>query len=191
MKQALIEADLGELIPSLDAKAQPVRSLEGGRPDDIRLAKFEKGKRIVAALDRVSPSILNIKATLTYGTTNKARSWSQSRKDSLSTDASYQQDSLKLAQRMISAYDKLMDAGMVPREDYRTLTRERSKLTALVTKFKTKYEPDTWNKFKASSFRTWNKERPKMPATEKVAEEATENVVEQTIETTGTEDQPK
>ncbi|KFY18691.1 hypothetical protein V493_08415 [Pseudogymnoascus sp. VKM F-4281 (FW-2241)] len=186
MKQALLEADLAELIPSLDAKAEPVQSRES---TDIGLAKFEKGKRIVAALERVSPSILNIKATLTYGVTNEARSRSKSRRDNLSVNASYQQDALKLAQRMISGYDKLMDAGMVPRDDYRTLTRERSKLTALVTKFKTKYDQDSWNKFKASSFRTWSKERPEIPATEKVADQAAENVVEQTTEPT--EDQTK
>lgn len=180
MKQALAEADLTELIPTLDTKAEPVQSRE---PADTRLAKFEKGKRIVAALDRVSPSILNIKATLTYGVTNKARSRSKSSKDSLSTDASYQQDALKLVQRMISGYDKLMDAGMVPRDDYRTLTKERSKLTALVTKFKAKYEPDAWNRFKSSSFKTWSKDRPEIPAMEKVAEPSTE--------TAGTEDQPK
>ncbi|KAL5354562.1 hypothetical protein ACLOAV_000651 [Pseudogymnoascus australis] len=191
MKQALIEADLGELIPSLDAQAQPVQPLNSRKPEDVGLAKFEKGKRIVAALERVSPSILNIKATLTYGATNEARSRSRNRRDDLSTNASYQQDALKLAQRMISGYDKLMDAGMVPRADYRNLTRERSKLTALVTKFKAKYEPDTWNKFKSSSFRTWNKERPEIPAAEKEADQAIENVVEQTTEMTGTEDQTK
>ncbi|OBT83210.1 hypothetical protein VE02_09139 [Pseudogymnoascus sp. 03VT05] len=191
MKQALIEADLGELIPSLDAKAQPAKSLESRKPEDIGLAKFEKGKKIVAALDRVSPSILNIKATLNYGTTNKARSRSQSRRGGLTTNSSYQQDALKLIQRIISAYDTLMNAGMVPREDYRTLTSERAKLKAIVTKFKAEYEPDAWNKFKASSFTTWDKERPEMPAAEKVAEQATENVVEQTIEATATEDQTK
>lgn len=191
MKQALMEADLAEFIPLLDAKAQPVQSLESQKPEDTRLAKFEKGKRIVAALDRVSPSILNIKATLTYGVTNNAKSRSQSRRDGLSTDASYQQDALKLAQRMISAYDKLMDAGMVPRDDYRTLTRERSKLTAIVTKFKNKYEPDAWNKFKASSFRTWSKERPELPATEKAVGQATDNVVEQKTKTAETEDETK
>lgn len=41
---------------------------------------------------------------------------------------------LALTQRMVSAYDVLMDKGMVPRGDYVPLTQERNKLTAFITR---------------------------------------------------------
>lgn len=171
MKQALLEADLAVLNPILDIKRVDLETLENDSPAAQREDKFHKGQRIMRALTRVSPSILNIKATLAYAVPNERRSRSdEGHKDSLTINSAYQQDALKLTQRMISAYDQLMDRGMAPRDQFRNLHQERAKLAAMVTKYKDKYQPDNWHKFKASSFKTWNKERPDIPAAEKVAE---------------------
>jgi pentatricopeptide repeat protein len=174
MKQALSEADLSSLHSYLDRQilpSPPPSTASIASPAIQREEKHVKGQQILHALSRTKPSILNIKATLAYSVPNAKRSLSpEGAKDSLTVNAAYQQDALKLAQRMISAYDQLMNKGMAPRDQFRLLHQERAKLAAMVTRYKDKYQPDNWHKFKASSFKTWNKERPEASALEETVE---------------------
>lgn len=64
---------------------------------------------------------------------------------------------IKLCQRMISAYDQLIEKGMAPRDKFRELREQQKKLAAVVTVESNKYVPDAWIKMRHASFKTWKK----------------------------------
>lgn len=96
------------------------------------LSNYEQGKRILRALDRLGPSFINIKTLLLETNRRKAIQGhkKQEKQESIEGDVEF------LIQRMIAAYDTLMDKALVPREQYTELTQRRSKLAAILTRHK-------------------------------------------------------
>ncbi|KAG9239325.1 hypothetical protein BJ875DRAFT_448381 [Amylocarpus encephaloides] len=92
------------------------------------LSQLARGKQILRALERLNPSFVNIKALLNHGDSAFLNLTSTERIE-------LQNQALLLIRRMISAYDLLMDKALVPRDAYSTLTAERSKLSAFVTRY--------------------------------------------------------
>ena len=90
---------------------------------------YVQGRQILRALARLGPCVVNIRSALAYNERP------QSRYVSKSEPVSDQASALALVREMISAYDKLMNNGMVPQEMNKDLRLERSKLAAFVTRY--------------------------------------------------------
>jgi tetratricopeptide (TPR) repeat protein len=91
---------------------------------------YARGRQILRALARLGPCVINVRSALAY----TARP--QTRQVSKSEPVTDQAAALALVREMISAYDKLMNNGMVPQEMNKALKLERSKLAAFVTRYK-------------------------------------------------------
>ena len=89
----------------------------------------EKGKQILRALHRINSSYANLRSFLAHGDPSKPEATAQEK-------AALTNDVLGLTQRMVSAYDLLMNKAMVDRSMYIDLTKERSKLAAFITRYK-------------------------------------------------------
>lgn len=108
----------------------PVHVSTAANPaQEIELQKFAHGAQISRALHRLGPAVINLKAILSFGDENMRHLSNFEREKQVSAV-------LALTQRMVSAYDVLMDKGMVPRVDYVPLSQERNKLTAFITRNK-------------------------------------------------------
>jgi hypothetical protein len=124
MNTALKVPDIQVLTTYLDL-ATSASTEAGGGPD---LNKLAQGKQIMRALDRLSPHFRNAKSYLLFGEAEKGMT-SQERYD-------YKNDARLLAQRMVAAYNILMDKALVDRSKYSELTAERSQLSAFITRQK-------------------------------------------------------
>jgi len=120
-----IPALLTYLSTAVSAKASNNKSSSNAPESPSKLAR---GKQILRALDRLNPSLINVKSLLAYGNSSGSRPESRREKDELTAAV------LELNQKMISAFDLLMNHDLVPREMYQNLTAQRSKLAAFVTK---------------------------------------------------------
>jgi hypothetical protein len=93
-------------------------------------SKIAKGKQILRALDRLNPSIVNLRSLLAYGDqTDEA-------KEHRRLTPEFTREVLHLTQLMIRAIDILMNQALVPREMYSDLAAQRNKLNAFVTRYK-------------------------------------------------------
>ena len=92
-----------------------------------RELQYAQGRQIIRALERLGPSFVNIRSLLVYGDTSGANNESR---------ADFLQDVLALARKMISAHDTLIHKDLVPTSLHGDLIKQRSKLTAFVTRFK-------------------------------------------------------
>jgi hypothetical protein len=92
-------------------------------------ADYARGRRILRALERLAPCIINVRSALAYSERPDSRFVSKS--DPVTDLAS----ALALIREVISAYDKLMSHGMVPVEMNKRIKLERSKLAAFVTRY--------------------------------------------------------
>jgi hypothetical protein len=90
---------------------------------------YARGQQILRALDRLGPCVINVRSALAYNERP------QSRYVSKSEPVTDRVAALALVREMISAYDKLINNGMVPQEMNKDLKRERSKLAAFVTRY--------------------------------------------------------
>ena len=93
--------------------------------------KAEKGKQVLRALYRINPSYVNLRSLMAYGDPTKLKA-------TPAEEAELRNAVLNLTQRMVSAYDLLMNKAMVDRSMYTQLTKERSKLAAFITRYKGK-----------------------------------------------------
>lgn len=97
--------------------------------DTHAASKYEQGKQILRALERINPSYVNLRSLMAYGDPTKPATTTFENdllKDSV----------LRLTQKMVSAHDLLMNKALVDREKYTDLTAARSKLAAFITRFK-------------------------------------------------------
>lgn len=101
-------------------------------PEQVTLKNRAHGLVISRALHRLGPSIINLRATLSWGDKDKFSAGPLEGK----IREEYTLSVIRLAQRMVSAYDVLMDKGMVERTDYVPLTQERAKIAALITRLR-------------------------------------------------------
>ncbi|CAG8971324.1 hypothetical protein HYALB_00005942 [Hymenoscyphus albidus] len=92
------------------------------------MASIDHGKRILRALDRLGPSMLNIKSLLIYGDADVPMTEEER--------TNFQRSVFRLVRGMIAAYDICMSRALVPRNKYSELTAQRAKLAAYVTRYK-------------------------------------------------------
>ncbi|CAG8959434.1 hypothetical protein HYFRA_00001332 [Hymenoscyphus fraxineus] len=118
MTDALRVPDVPVLTSYLDTAVSP----------NTPMAPIDHGKRILRALDRLGPSMLNIKSLLIYGDPDVPMTAEER--------TTFQVSVLGLIRRMIAAYDICMNRALVPRNQYSELTQQRAKLTAYVTRYK-------------------------------------------------------
>lgn len=142
MKRALSECGLENMHFYLKKLTEAPKVEEKEEtPETKRDEKAKKAKRIMGALEKCEGAV-------EVQNEKMAKRSMDSEKKALV---------LKLVQRMISAYDQLMDKGLAPRDKFRQLHEKRSKLAAMVTVESNKYIPDQWNRMKNASYKTWKK----------------------------------
>jgi len=97
---------------------------------EVDFMKFAQGAQISVALGRLHPAFTSLKADLSFGQPESVRSVSIFERDQYVTAV------LRLARAMIGACDVLMDKGMVPREDFRSLKVRRNEYSAYLGRHK-------------------------------------------------------
>ncbi|KAK0099992.1 hypothetical protein ONS95_013190 [Cadophora gregata] len=87
-----------------------------------------QGEQILRALERLNPSFLNLKSAMQFtGTTTEFKA-PHARLELID-------NIIRLAGRMIRAFDHLMNKALVPREMFGDLTKQRSKISAFITRY--------------------------------------------------------
>lgn len=130
MQSSLREPDIPFLEDYLElAITAPAYSKQVSSSGKIELSKLEQGKQILRALDRLNPSLLNLKALLHFEDPQHAKKSPHER-------TKFVDSILSLTRKMISSYDLLMDKAMVPRDFFRPLAAQRGKLSAFVARHK-------------------------------------------------------
>lgn len=104
------------------------RYLEIAVSPSENISRLDHGKRILRALDRLGPSMLNIKSLLIYGDSEVPMTKAELQE--------FQETVFLLVRRMIAAYDICMDKALVDRSKYGELSAQRAKLSAYVTRYK-------------------------------------------------------
>jgi hypothetical protein len=94
-------------------------------------SEYARGRQMLRALERLAPSLVNLRATIAYSDPPETE-------EGVAAAKSTRDGALALVREMISAYDKLMNKGMVARETYGYLIAERAKLAAFVTRYNDK-----------------------------------------------------
>jgi hypothetical protein len=130
MQQTLAELDLPALHSYLEVAIYGALS-PGHKSVSGDESQYDRGRQILRALKRLDPAVINVRSALAYS--EPANSKEAIAKSKLVRDAA-----LALVREMISAFDKLMNKGMVAREMYGYLASERSKLSAFVTRYNKK-----------------------------------------------------
>lgn len=130
MQQTLADLDLPALHSYLEvaiygAVPSGRESVSGSE------SQYSRGRQILRALERLGPAVINVRSALAYS--NPATSKEKNAQAEVTRDAA-----VVLLRKMIGAYDKLMDKGMVAREMHGYLISERGKLAAFVTRYKEK-----------------------------------------------------
>lgn len=129
MQKGLREPEIQALLSYLEVAITSDSSAKRNSSGNHQTSKFEQGKQIRRALERLQPSFVNLKSSLLF-------------QDPALPDVNdherhaLAQNILNLTKRMISSYDILVNNAMVPKEECPALTRERSKLAAFVTRHK-------------------------------------------------------
>ncbi|KAI9641347.1 hypothetical protein NHQ30_010149 [Ciborinia camelliae] len=120
MQMNLEVPDIKALVTYMDTSISSsfTRQASGNPP-----TKYQQGKQIMRALDRVGPSYLNIRSLVMYGNPT-ATDYDRFQNEDFKNEV------LVLIRRMIGAYDLLMDKGLVSRDTYGELLGRRNKLAA-------------------------------------------------------------
>ncbi|KAF7865935.1 hypothetical protein EAF04_006099 [Stromatinia cepivora] len=126
MQMNLEVPDIKALVTYMDVSISSslTRKQSGNRP-----TKYEQGKQISRALERVGPSYLNIRALAMYGNP-VAADYDRFR------DPDFKNEVILLIRRIIGAFDILMDKGLVPRDAYGDIIKRRNKLVAYEARVK-------------------------------------------------------
>lgn len=120
MQMHLEVPDIRTLVNYLDVSVSSslARKESGNRP-----TKYEQGKQISRALERVGPSYLNVRALAIYGNPT-ATDYDRFQ------DPAFKGEVLILIRRIIGVYDTLMSHGLISREAYGEMLERRNKLIA-------------------------------------------------------------
>jgi hypothetical protein len=130
MQTALRQPDIPFLEDYVElAITAPAYSKKVSSSGKNELSKLEQGKQILRALDRLNPSMLNLKALLNFEDPRLAKKTPLETRELVDSI-------LSLTTKMISSYDLLMNKAMVPRDFYGPLSAQRNKLAAFVTRHK-------------------------------------------------------
>lgn len=103
--------------------------------EEALLAKRKHGSIIARALQRLAPNLNSLRATLSFGDEETPRLDGVERQQ-------FAEDVERLARVMVSAYDKLMNNGMVDRRMYVPYSKERSKIAAYITRLQSRIAAD-------------------------------------------------
>lgn len=125
LREPEIQALQSYLEVALMSNAAPKRSAS----ENHQASKFEQGRQIRRALERLQPSFLNLKSALLFRDPTLPKPKPQEQ-------MAFVDNILALTRRMISAYDVLINNALVLQEDYRELADQRGKLAAFVTRHK-------------------------------------------------------
>ncbi|PVH85623.1 hypothetical protein DL98DRAFT_557841 [Cadophora sp. DSE1049] len=87
-----------------------------------------QGEQILRALERLNPSFLNLKAAMQFTGTATDLNTPQAKLELI-------ENIIRLASSMIRAFDHLMNKALVPREMFGDLTKQRSKISAFITRY--------------------------------------------------------
>lgn len=130
MQTALREPDIPFLEDYLElAITAPAYSKKVSSSGKSDWSKLEQGKQIERALERLNPSLLNLKAMLHFEDPLLAEKTPHERNKLVDSI-------LSLTRRMISSYDLLVHKAFVPRDFHRALKEQRGKLSAFVARHK-------------------------------------------------------
>ncbi|TVY29017.1 Pentatricopeptide repeat-containing protein, mitochondrial [Lachnellula hyalina] len=123
MTNALQVPDIRVLATYLDIATSAATSSDG-----LTLSRVEQGKKIMRALERLSPSFINVKSFYLFGEPERDQNPAER--------AEYRESVLLLTRRMIAAYGIIIDKELVERSRFPDLQSQRSKLSAFVTRQK-------------------------------------------------------
>ncbi|KAG0648530.1 Pentatricopeptide repeat-containing [Hyphodiscus hymeniophilus] len=100
------------------------------QPSDEQDAKhkYEKGRQIMRAIERLNPSYLNLRSLLAYGDSSKTSATNAEKQDL--TNAV-----LELSRNLVRAHDIILTKQLVSQERNADLTAQRNKLAAFITRF--------------------------------------------------------
>jgi len=126
MQSALKVPDIQVLTTYLEVAMSATTDAQSGSG----LNKLAQGKQILRALDRLNPHFRNAKSFILFGEVEKGMTEEER--------LEYKKAGPRLAQRMVAAYDILMDKALVDRSRYSELTSERSQLSAFITRQKSR-----------------------------------------------------
>lgn len=130
MQRHIAEPDIPVLQKYLSLALAGHKTQDIGDADG---AKYRNGRQILRALDQLGPAFLNIKSSLSYPSPPpRGASGHHAKSYHARSSQEYYNNAIALSREMISAYDQLMNKGMVPREMYGDLTQRRSKIAAYV-----------------------------------------------------------
>ncbi|KAH6715403.1 hypothetical protein BKA61DRAFT_604435 [Leptodontidium sp. MPI-SDFR-AT-0119] len=87
-----------------------------------------QGEQILRALNRLNPSFINLKAAMQFTSSGLGSKTASERMQLID-------GIISLASGMVRAFDLLMNKALVPREKYGDLTKERSKMSAFITRY--------------------------------------------------------
>lgn len=87
-----------------------------------------QGEQILRALERLNPSFLNLKSAMQFTGAVPEFKTPQAQLELI-------ENIIRLASSMIRAFDHLMNKALVPREMFGDLTKQRSKISAFITRY--------------------------------------------------------
>lgn len=129
MARAIEVPDITALITYLQVAVSAATQPENkSTHSQLDLTKYEQGRQILRALQRLNPFFLNLKSYATYGDPPKLGSRLPT------ADVEFVDSFQRLVRRIIGAMDLLMNKGLVQQGMYRGLDIERRKLTAFITR---------------------------------------------------------
>ncbi|KAH7321665.1 hypothetical protein BKA65DRAFT_540841 [Rhexocercosporidium sp. MPI-PUGE-AT-0058] len=122
MTRALREPDVQSLEQYLEV------AIESPSKEKIQNAQ---GEQILRALNRLNPSFINLKAAMQFTPSGPDTGTPKVLFDRIKSIEGV----IRLASGMVRAFDLLMNKALVPREKYGDLTKERSKMSAFITRY--------------------------------------------------------
>jgi hypothetical protein len=125
--------DVRTLDTYLDVAINSPTGTKASSNGEYMRSKLVLGQQIIKAITRIVPSYVNIRALLEHSNTRRTEYVGS---DNLVKDA------IALTRKLISAHDQLIKQNLVPREQHAKLARQRSKLTAFVTKYNLEPDPE-------------------------------------------------
>ena len=137
MQTHLTVPDMRTLVSYLEvAVAAPAHGDRSALDADVSYTTYAQGQQIMRSLERLGPSFVNIRSFLSYGDPTKPKL------DRQRNSPEFLEGVLGLTKHMIRACDILVNQALVPDDMYGYIKKQRSKLAAFVTRYKS----GRWNR---------------------------------------------
>lgn len=137
MQSSLTDLDIPALESYLEVAITSPASSGNSIPDgSVTSSKFAQGRQILRALERLGPNMVNLRSANAYGEVEDV-----SEPISMRRQLNSEEEALvNLFRRTVSAYDMLMNRGMVERSMHRDLFAKRAKIAAFITRSKSRLQ---------------------------------------------------